>query len=275
MGELSEQVALEVNGEEVSLAEVLRLAKLTGQLQFIQDAVDAALIRQAARERGIEAADDELQEAADDFRIEHDLHTAEATENWLAAKRLTFEAWEALLESNLVRQKLREALTATKVEQYFVENRLSFDTAAVSRLVVSDEGVARELRAQIVEDGADFHALARTYSTDEATRPAGGYGGRVRREEVEPSVEAAVFGAQPGKVIGPVKTDEGWQLIKVESVHQAELDDTLREALKTQLFNDWLGERRRTARISIPLLAEPEESYDEPEFDEEAQAAEE
>ena len=273
MAELSEYIALEVNGEEVSLAEVLRLAKLTGELRFIRDALDAALIRQVARERRLEASDDELQQAADDFRIAHELHTAEATENWLAEKYLTFEAWEALLERNLIRQKLREALTAGKVEQHFVENRLSFDSASISRIVVSDEGVARELRAQIVEEGADFHSLARSFSMDETTKLAGGYVGLVTRAGLEAAVEAAIFGAQPGKIIGPVKTDEGWQLIKLESLHPATLDDTLRETLKSQLFDEWLSERRRKAQISIPLLEEMEES--ESEVDEEVATAEE
>lgn len=276
MTELSGHIALEVNGEEVSLADVLRLAKLRGELQFLMDAVDAALIGQAARERGLSATDDELQQAADDFRITNELHTAEATERWLEEKRLTFEAWESLLERDLIRRKLREALTASKVEQHFVENRLAFDSAELSHLIVQDEGVARELRAQIVEEGADFHALARRYSTDEATRLAGGYAGRVRRTEMEAAVEASVFGAQPGKIIGPIKTDEGWQIIKLESLHPATLDDDLRETLKSELFDEWLSERRRKARINIPLLAEPEEEFDdEMEADEEGATVEE
>lgn len=269
---LGEHVALEVNGEKIDLSDILRLAKLTGQLQFIQDAIDDALIRQAAQQRNITVSDDELQQAADDFRITHDLHTAEATENWLAEKHLTFEAWEQLIERNLVRRKMREALTTGKIEQHFAENRLSFDSAAISRLAVKDEDVARELRAQIVEDGADFHALARQYSIDAQTKPAGGYSGRVGRASMEAAIESAVFGAQAGKVVGPIKTDDGWQLIKVESLHPATLDDSLRETIESLIFDEWLSERRRKARVSIPLL---EEAEDETEEDEESAAVEE
>ena len=263
MANFSEYVALEVNGEEVSLSDLLRLAKLTGKLQFIEDAIDAALVQQAAAERGVTATDSELQQAADNFRIAHDLHTAEATERWLAERYLTFEVWELLVERDLARHKLRDALTDAKVEQHFVENRLSFDSAAVSRLVVSDEDVVRELRAQIVEDGADFHALARQYSIDAQTKLAGGYSGRVRRAEMEAAVESAVFGGQPGKIVGPIKTDDGWQLIKVESLHTAILDDSMRETIKSLLFDEWLMEQRRKAHISIPLLEEFEEMADE------------
>lgn len=263
MPALSHYIALEINGEAVSLADVVRLAKMTGQLQHIEDTINAALIGQAAAERDITADDDELQQAADDFRAAHNLHTAEATVRWLEQRRLTFEDWERLIEHDVVKCKLREALTADKVEQHFMENKLLFDSAAISRLVVADEDVARELRAQIVEDGADFHALARQYSVDASTKLAGGYSGLIGRAEMEAAVEAAVFGAQPGKVVGPLKTDDGWQLIKIEAIHVPVLDDSLRETIKSLLFDEWLGERRRKARVSIPLLEESEQSEHE------------
>ena len=260
MQSLSELIALEVNGEAVGLAEVLRLAKFSGNLKFLQDSIDAALVRQAAARQGVEVSGDELQQAADEFRLARELHDAETTERWLAAHHLTYEEWELMLEGEIIARKLREELTAGRVEQHFAEQKLTFDTAALSRIIAPNEDVARELRAQIVEDNADFHALARAYSTDEATRAAGGYIGTVRRTDLEAEVEPAVFGASVGKVVGPFKTDEGWSLFKVEAVNRATLDDETREAIKSRLFEEWLSERRRKANISTPLL---EESADE------------
>jgi len=253
MIKLSECSALRVKDEDVSLDAVLRIAKLKDQLQFIEDAIEATLIRQNAASRGIGVSDEELQQAADTFRVARDLHDVEATKTWLEARSLSYEDWELLLEDQIIAHKLREALVASRVEQYFAEQRLSFDTATISRLVSKEEGIARELRAQIVDDAADFHALAREHSID-ASRLAGGYVGQVRRSDLEAVVEAAIFSAKPGKIIGPTKTDEGWELIKVESLHPAVLDDSLREAIKSLLFREWLNERRRNTRISIPLL---------------------
>jgi putative peptide maturation system protein len=254
MSELTEYIALEVNGEEVSLYEALRGAKSRGDLQIVREAIDTAIIRQAAASQAIEVSGEELQQAADDFRSAHDLTDAEATEGWLAARHLTFEDWELVIEDSLLKQKLCDSLTRGKVEQHFAENRLSFDAAAISRLVIGDEGVARELRAQITEDGEDFHALARKYSTDTATRPAGGYAGMLNRTDMEAVVESSVFGAESGKVVGPFKLDDGWHLIKIEALHPATLDDHLREKIKAQLFDEWLLEQRRKAKIRIPLL---------------------
>lgn len=254
MSELSEYVALEVNGEEISLYEVLLTAKGNGRLEFLQEAIDAAIVRQEAGQRAIEVSDEELQSAADDFRAAHDLYDIASTEAWLTAKRLTFEDWESFIESNVLRQKLREAITADKIEQHFAVNKLAFDAAELSRLVVRDEEIAKELRAQIVDDGMDFHSLAREHSVEGSTRLAGGYAGRLRRADMEAVVESAVFGAQPGHVVGPFKLEDGWHLVKIESLHRARLDDAVREIIKEQVFAEWFEERLRKAKIKIPLL---------------------
>ena len=254
MTSLSEQVALEVNGEEISLADALLPAKLAGRLQFLQDALDAALVRQAAAQRRLEATDEEIQAAADEFRAARELFDADATEAWLANHFLSYEDWEALLVHEIIKRKLREAVVAGQIEQYFASNRLNYDTAAISQIVVRDEDVARELRAQIAEDGADFHTLARQFSLDDATRLAGGYAGLVRRPDMEAEVEAAVFGAPANTVLGPFKSDDGWLLVKVEQQQRATLDDAMREGVKAELFAEWLAERRRKAHVRYTLL---------------------
>lgn len=250
----TDDLALVVNDEALSLGDLLRPAKLNGQLQFLENAIDAALIRQGAAAHGLEATADELQQAADDFRAERELYSLEATENWLRLRNLSFADWEMLLEEQCLARRLRETLTAARIEKFFAENRFTFEAAILARLVVEDEDLARELRAQIVEDGADFHALARRYSTDDATRPMGGYAGALARTEMEAAMEAAIYRAAAGDIVGPLKTEEGWTLVKVEGFKRAQLDDPTREAIKTTLFDEWLDERRGKARLRIPLL---------------------
>ena len=230
---------------------------------FLEAAVDPVLIRKEAAERGIEALDDELQQAADEFRAARGLNQVEAVKEWLAAKHLNFARWERLLEDEVITSKLRDALTDHQVEQYFAENKLSFDAATISRLIVSHEEVAKELRVQICEEGADFHKLARSYSTDAATRPASGYVGLVKRQGLADELSAAVFRAKVGGVIGPLKTDEGWQLVRVHELHPATLDKAMREQIKTFLFGAWLSRQRSKAQISMPLLELSGEIEDE------------
>jgi len=236
---------VEVDGTQIDLEDVLRRARWRAQAKFMEEAADAFFIRREAERRGLNVSAAELQQAADDFRRTHKLHEVGSTERWLAENSLTREDWELMLEEDLLTLKLREVLTTSQVDRYFAENRLAFDCATISHIVVLDAEAAKELRAQIVEEGSYFYALARRHSCDAATRPAGGYFGMVKRAEMEATMEAAVFGARAGDVVGPFKTGSGWRLIRVEALHPAKLDETTREEIGSWLFNEWLNEQRR------------------------------
>jgi hypothetical protein len=146
---LSDLVALRVNDEPISLSDALMLGKWRGTAsRLADDARDAALIRQAARERNIAASDDEVQEAADAFRKDNRLEQAQAMLNWLQAHHLSVEEWQACLEQDILARKLCDALAPPgKVEAYFAENRRAFDRAVISRLVIADEEMARRTGA--------------------------------------------------------------------------------------------------------------------------------
>ena len=216
-------IALEVNGEAITLPELLSAAQFRGYLGFLHSLADQVLIRQAATQQGIEVSDEELQAAADQFRTRHELHKAAELLKWLADRHLSLAVWESLLEEEILTDKLRAKLTDGTVELHFAQNKLSFEAATISRIVVATESLAKELRSQILEEDADFYALARQHSIDAATRPASGYAGVVRREDLVSTLEAAIFGAVIGAVVGPFKTEAGWELVKVEAQHPAPL----------------------------------------------------
>jgi putative peptide maturation system protein len=240
-------IALRVNGEEIELDDLLDTAKFHGQMAFVDAAIDAALICAAAERMAIEVTDDELQQAADEFRAARKLYKADAMHAWLVSRRLRQEDWEAVLEDGVLRRKVRQKVCAEKIEQHFVENRRALDAAGIAQIVLPDENVARELRAQCVEDQVNFHDLARQF-------PAGRFIGRLRRHQMEPLLAAAIFGAQPGEVAGPVRTNEGWCLALVESLHPATLDEATREEIAETLFQRWLQAERREAKIETPIL---------------------
>ena len=253
MTNLDNYSALQINDQVVTLREFLRFAKPERHAELITKAAEAVLIREGAEKRGIQVTEQELQTAADEFRIMRELYDTKKTEQWLSANYLSYAEWEALVEDEVIRVKLCDAITEGEVERYFAEQRLTFDGATISRLLVKDQSVAKELRAQIVEDGADFHALARQYSVDYETKFAGGYAGFIRRTEMGPEVEAAIFGVQPGTTIGPIETRSGWQLLKLESLHLATLDGPMREKIKSILFENWLKEQRLKAQIRVMM----------------------
>jgi putative peptide maturation system protein len=69
------------------------------------------------------------------------------------------------------------------------------------------------------------------------------------RPRREGDLVAALFAARPGEVLGPVRSDRGAALLQVLGVRPARLDSRTRAAIVHALFEAWLAERRRTARI--------------------------
>jgi peptidylprolyl isomerase len=255
VSDLESIIAVTVEEQSLSLREVLHAWKVAGHLERLLDqVVQERLIARAARAEGVAVSDEELQTVADAFRKAHGLHKATDMQTWLAERHLDIEDFQILVEQPLLRRKLAEHVTAGQVERYFAENRSQFDRVRLSQIVVGREGVASELLAQITEDGADFATLALKHSLDSASAPMGGSIGVVDRKKLSPPIEAAVFGARAGAVVGPFKTAQGFHVLKVEEILPAQLDSKTTEAITDHLFEDWLRQRQRRARVRTPLL---------------------
>jgi putative peptide maturation system protein len=243
------------DGKALSFSEFLHALKVRGDLNaLLGPVIEGRLIASAAQEEGISVNDDELQRAADDFRRGAGLHKAEATQEWLEQSHLTAADLESSLENGLLRQKLAQKLTQGRVEEHFARNRAQYDQVELSHLVVAKEGVATELLSQIQEEGLDIADLAVKHSLDEGTRRASGYLGLVSRADLKPAVAKAVFGAQAGEVIGPIQTDRGYHLIKVEAIHRAELNEETAAAIRQELFSCWLQEQTWKGGLEVKLF---------------------
>jgi peptidyl-prolyl cis-trans isomerase D len=66
-----------------------------------------------------------------------------------------------------------------------------------------------------IESGADFAAVAKEVSDDPASKGNGGDLGYFGRNKMVKEFEDAAFGAQPGKLVGPVKSSFGYHLLEV------------------------------------------------------------
>ena len=247
-------IALKLADFEMTLGDLLSRAEFQEKLGFIWDACDTLIIRAEAKKTSLTVSDEELQDAADAFRAERNLLKAADLLQYLSRRHLSVVAWESGLEDQLLTRKMKALVTDSKADEHFARNILEFESVEISQILVSDEGLAMELRAQLVEEDADFHLLARQHSIDSVSRPRGGYLGFVRRKDLSSATEAAVFGASVGSVKGPFKIESGWQLVKVESSSAAKLDEGLRKSIADRLFEDWLDEKRKKARVEVPFF---------------------
>ncbi len=97
----------------------------------------------------------------------------------------------------------------------------------------------REIR-QRLEGGEDFAALALELSDDPGSKTHGGDLGFFGRGQMIPEFEEAAFGAEPGEIVGPVRTSFGYHLIQVEEKRPAgqlpfeEAAEEIRQQLGTE-----------------------------------------
>ena len=78
-------------------------------------------------------------------------------------------------------------------------------------------GRANELKAQIASRATSFEAAAREFSIDEPSKASGGDLGWFGRGRMVRPFEDAAFGAPVGTVVGPVESQFGLHLIRVEA----------------------------------------------------------
>lgn len=228
--------------DTITPEEVVRFLTLTGQSDAIfSEIIKHREVMKRAKELKIEVTEEQLQQFADNFRTLRGLYSAEEMVHFLQNAALTDDDFEAFCESSLLSAALKEHLAdEKKIEEQFVNNRSDFDLARISIIVVNDENLANEIILQVTEDGEDFHGLARRYSLDEATRYCGGYAGIISRRMFPPEVNSKIFSASADDLLGPFQKDSLFQLILIEEVIRAGLDEKVKEAIKEKIFREWV-----------------------------------
>lgn len=249
MGREEGALDFEFQGARFEAEEVCQALALQGQLDgVLREALRTRCYPEWAEALGLEAGGEQVQAFADEYRAAHGLHEAADTAAFLARAGLDEDGFVAYCQAGALRRAVRDHLgTEEAVHEHFMAHGADFDCARVSRLVVAEEELANELRMRVAEDGEDFHALARQLSLDPDTRPAGGYAGRVRRQDLGNEAAARVFSAAAGALVGPVAEGDRFVLLLVEELQEGLLDDEARELIKDRLLEEW-----EQARLAEP-----------------------
>ena len=260
MTEGADPVVAVVNDEQICLSDLLRSMGVRDDLSPLERCARQRLILQLAQQEGVEVRPEEVQQEVDEWRYRNRLERVEDTDAWLSQRGVTLDDVAAEAAHGLLEQALAGKVAEGQIEPYFAQHTLDFDEAEVCWIHVSEEGVAEEIRMQVAEEGVRFHELARRYSEDEATRPAGGYLGRLRRDHLPKGVAPLVFAAKPGEVVGPVRVRRKHALYLVQEAFPATLTEAVREEIKGRLFKAWIKREMRRAQIAFPIPGSPVDS---------------
>jgi parvulin-like peptidyl-prolyl isomerase len=248
---------LSVNGREVSVEHAVREALLDQQGRtFAAALIDAELIRQHAEAIGIAVSVEELQEAADEMRYERGLTDRARALEWVAAHGQTLESLEGAIELLLLRNKLASAIPDAEIDAYYQAHREALEYVVLFSIRAPSEAEAFALRAR-VEAGEPFPVVAADASCDVSTRRTAGFVGRLRRAEMSADIARAVFGAPIGVPIGPLATEQGFNLFLAAARRVPSVEEES-AGIRLLLFEELLAQLRAAADVRWPLIDQQE-----------------
>lgn len=246
-----------VNGEPILLADYLAevdrfedahqvlgtdLATLSGyQGQILQGLIDQKLLAQGALASGPSVAEAEVQSRLEELAAEAGGN--EALGAWLAANGYTLEGFRSAVAEEMLAQKMVEEIAAQVGDEA--------DQVHARHLLVSTRGQAEDLRSQIAA-GEAFALLARQFTLDLTTRPAGGdLGWFPRGVLLAPEVEEAAFALEPGEVSPVVESEFGFHLVETIERGVRPLSPNAAVRLGELAVEAWLAAQRESAALEI------------------------
>ena len=151
------------------------------------------------------------------------------------------------VEENVLKQYvINKILTSVKLTEeekkaFYEAQKQSFskpETASAKHILVDSEEKANDILGKINAGDLSFEDAAKEHSTC-PSKDAGGDLGTFGRGQMVPEFENAVFNMNNGEVSGPVKTQFGYHLIKLENKNESsipEYDEVAEEVGKALLF---------------------------------------
>jgi len=255
--------------------------------QLLPQLVGIEIAKAYAREHDITVSDEEVDQEIEKIKEQvgdqarssgQDLSNQEAYEQALKQNNITEDQLREDIRENLPVQKVQERVTGDaapsdkEIQNYYEKNKEAQFTTPEQRCVRhilfnKDQKEKAEDVKQKLEHGGDFAKLAKEYSQDPGSAENGGDLGCLGKGETVPEFEQAAFGAKQGEIVGSVKTEFGYHILKVTDVktEQArslqEVESQIRSQLATEkqseVFNKWVEEQKKKRDVKYLKGYEP------------------
>src|SRR3954465_7712831 len=132
--------------------------------------------------------------------------------------------------------------TDKEIEEYYNKNKQRFAQPETRDLLVvlNPKKAKAQAALKAVKSGQSWKAVAKKYSTDDASKSQGGKLPSVTKGQQEKAFDTAIFNAKKGKVEGPIKTQFGYYVFKVTAIKPArqqsleQAKETIKNLLKSQ-----------------------------------------
>ncbi len=256
MGEMVDRARARV-GSQVEAGVQPQIANVP--FEVLTSLVDEELLTQGAPSVGVTVTRDDIDEEIrstfypratpgeeqDPDALEREFQ--ERYSGFLTVSQLSDETYRQIARSNILRTQIREIVG---------QNVPSLEESVfVHWIRVSDEAVASEVVGRL-EAGEDFVGLAREYNQDTVWANHDGEVGWVPRGAFF-ELEETLFGIEHGVVSSPLRSRAGVHMLKVtDGPEIAEVNDNMKEVLKTRALENWLDEQRASNNVVVDFDSE-------------------
>lgn len=160
------------------------------------------------------------------------------------------KAYENAKRDILAQMAMRETLkdvgvTEEELKAFYDQNQQQFqkgETVNAKHILTDSEETCKEILESITSGKKTFEDAAKEFSTC-PSKERGGDLGEFGKGQMVKEFEDAAFAAEIGQVVGPVQTQFGYHLIKVEKKNEATVVafEQIKENLRTNLLQQKQG----------------------------------
>jgi peptidyl-prolyl cis-trans isomerase SurA len=297
---LVEEIIAKINGDIITRSELDRTRKqmeielqargvkgdaLTKTIQerekdTLRDRIDQLLLVQKANLLSINV-DSELSKYMADIQLQNKITDSEKFQQWIREQTsMTYEDFRletknGMLTQRVIRQEVGGKISVPKPElqKYYQEHKKEFEREEqvfLREILLSTEGKdekaiavadkkAKDLVARL-RKGEKFPEMARDNSDSQSAQQGGDIGGW-KRGALDKKIEEIVFNQQRNYVSDPIRTPNGFLILKIEERHKAglppfeEVENEITEKLYMPLFQprvrEYLTKLREEAFLEI------------------------
>jgi parvulin-like peptidyl-prolyl isomerase len=241
-------IVAKVDKIEITRQELINKMSVSYFSRTLDELIEEKLLLNWAEKNKIKVDKKEIE----DFlkQIKSRFNSENEFKNELKRMNITEEGYKKMIENTLTANKALEKIlniniTDEDLKKYYENNKNQFKIPKALKLrqiYLNTEQEANDVYLAL-EAGADFKKLSALKSADPVLKEKEGDIGFISKGMLLPELEKEIFLLEVGKYTKPLKTGNGYSIIKVEEIREEkelsfeEIKDRLREVLKSNIIS--------------------------------------
>jgi len=241
-------IVAKVDKIEITRQELINKMSVLYFSRTLEELIEEKLLLNWAEKNKIKVDKKEIE----DFlkQIKSRFNSENEFKNELKKMNITEEEYKKMIENTLTANKALEKIlniniTDEDLKKYYENNKTQFKIPKALKLrqiYLNTEQEANDVYLAL-EAGADFKKLAALKSADPVLKEKEGDIGFISKGMLLPELEKEIFLLEVGKYTKPLKTGNGYSIIKVDEIREEkelsfeEIKDKLIEVLKSNIIS--------------------------------------